>query len=431
MNLSLLEQFEQEHEGPEDPLLICPNSTWHYFVAGARVLLKWNTSHHSKQEPLMLVHKALHHLQENPPLALETMNRSLKHISEKIGISETVLRQARSVAPSKIKFHLAPELMEDMAFISEIQHNARRLYPMAQQVISGPCSRLSRVRIERIFWAIDFSFHAEERFRNLYNNKRSSLEHYRGRDSLEIGTESHWAYGTRLSSRLPNASTCQKLKPLYTKSALLLSARPWSHFARFEILKVTLTIHTVGAFTKWVMFRAKGTSDKDISLTDPSPLGEMRIFHQQNEIDIQLDAHGQGGGRMYIASKDLASVHYDTIFLLEHLFGPALFLTEDLLPNGVIPLVAVEANGTSSERSLHEEERKWLDKCLLSIAAFVKDEESACDKNSCEEVIRSYAVNREGEPSAKGSDTIVTISYNMDKGHGGLWDHQEKSIWFA
>lgn len=442
IDLNILEQYEQEHEGPEDPLLVCPNATTNYFVAGARVLLKWNIFQNAKQEPLTLVQKALRHLKENPSSLLDSepfLNRNLKSMMDKMGILETRLWEARSVPPAQIKFHLTPQLYDDMAFISEIQHTTRQLFPEAKQVVSGPCLRNSRVRIERIFWVIDFSTHMEHRYVRLYDNQNSSSASpmkRKGQGSiLPIGAEEYWGYGIKLinlptddgdSSADNIIMSRRKLKQLYRKSAQLLGTRPWSHFTPLEVLKVTLTIHGVGDVTKLIQFGANHenvTTQVDLSddTTNPTPMGEVRIFHTKEALQMLGDnqwtdhsRHGKGingqtTGSMALISEDLSFVHYDLILLMEHLFGPALLSPE--LPDGIIPLVKAQTSQTT-EQPLSQNEMEWLQLCVLSIVDFVRDEHTFCEKNG-RPIIRSYAVNKEGEPSAKGSDTVVTISYNQ------------------
>jgi hypothetical protein len=70
-----------------------------------------------------------------------------------------------------------------------------------------------------------------------------------------MGTETYYVQGTRLRN-LPDPLSAHfyQLCQLYKAANKLLALRPWSQFASFEILKVTVQKTTTAPFTKSIMF---------------------------------------------------------------------------------------------------------------------------------------------------------------------------------
>jgi hypothetical protein len=234
----------------------------------------------------------------------------------------------------------------------------------------------------------------------------------------------------------------------YQSVIRLLATRPWGRFRGFEILKIAIKNADNNVLsTKWIMFSSDECHEAD-DLSN-SPFGFIQILNTLSEKDYifgrshlfyaaRLFGANVPPDRLFLASESLSHVHYDSILLLEHLFGESLSSPD--LPRGVIPLVEAETGGIpghvgcsqpTSTRSFTDDEMDWVRLVVPSITKFVMEERDSCDPQGGEWT-NTYDIhlNEANSCSSLSQALTVSISYNMGIENGGLWDRDQKWRWF-
>lgn len=243
---------------------------------------------------------------------------------------------------------------------------------------------------------------------------------------------------------------------------MLLASRPWSVFAPFEILKVTITNDDSDEIVRWVMFTGRGGGDggekKDSlfgSMNIQPELSDITNHFGRQEMYLRSGMFGSHHypDRLYVAADPIGHVHYDLIWFLKRLFGNSISpLTsnrfsgrkrikdgEKILDYGVIPSIEVQAGppdhyltddslGRSfSRRPLTEDELKIVSKVSYYCHKFVEErkllgeslEPSTGFERTYPDAFRPYG----------GSDS-VKVEYNLDDKFDGIWNAQQKWMWF-
>ena len=249
----------------------------------------------------------------------------------------------------------------------------------------------------------------------------------------------------------------------YIAAADLLAIRPWSVFAPFEILKVTIKkpASDEDDIVRWVMFSGNGNVDGDEKHL--GPFGGIEIQESLGALKEQFGRSamflkaGMGGphrypDRLFVEANSLGNVHFDTILFLQMLFGPSmkhgspysLYSNADdradpQLPYEVLPTMEVQTGPptdghcyltqdsegrTAGKRPLSLEEFKIVSLVCHACKQFAKEQKKLKVKPGQGVFERTYRLGALQKPK------FVTVSYNMDEEDGGLWNTGQKWRWF-
>ena len=313
--------------------------------------------------------------------------------------------------------------------------------------------------VKRLLWACDLARHMKLRF--LICNQRS--ENYSNRSGMfGFGIDRFFRYGIPLKD-VPQRPT--KWEGTYYYASQLLASRPWSVFAPFEILKVTITKDGEET-TRWVMFTSPHGGNQEGDQKSNSPFGSVQIQPELRELTTHFgreDMYLRSGlveahhypDRLYLSADPIGDVHYDTIFLLRHLFGNSISpLTssrfsgwrqqskgeETILDFGVVPNIEVQtgppdaymtedAMGRSfGRRPPNDDELDIIPKVVYYCHKFV--EERKLLGKSVGPSLGSFERTYPDDFSHSGEPDSVTVTYNLDQKYGGIWDSGRKWMWF-
>lgn len=247
--------------------------------------------------------------------------------------------------------------------------------------------------------------------------------------------------GTANNENLRFDNEFSRYSSVYRIAGQLLCLRPWKIFAPFEALKVTWKRHMFAdEVVRIIHFCSHESHDGDTKSN--SPLGWMEIWDDEREFHNRFGRTNmfiQAGilqteipDRVLVSAECTSNVHYDSILLLEHLFEGALHCPVVELPVGLTTVLQAETGPPDGYprdgrpkgvRPLTNTEMDWVERCVPAIYRFVTEEGERCKPNDGM-VVRSYSTRW-------SSRETVTISYNMDIHHGGLWDPERKWMWFS
>ncbi|KAL7540755.1 hypothetical protein ACHAXR_010357 [Thalassiosira sp. AJA248-18] len=377
------------------------------------------------------------------------------------GIVEEDWGAAVGERPKNIVLHVPLPL--DVVPESELDDFTKKIH------LAFPRAKVSTNRVlkddtsepERLLWACDLARHMVLRF-HIRQGKKESESPVSG--NLGYGIDEFLLHGTKLLKDLPKKPN--SLEGAYYYASLLLAQRPWSIFAPFEILKVTLTKDDEETI-RWVMFNGDSGSGGggDGDSKGKSPFGSIQI--QENLSDLtdhfgRTNMYLQSGmfgshsypDRLFVSSDPIGNVHYDTIFLLKYLFGSSISpLTsqryhgrelekvengEAILDFGVVPNMEVQTGqpdayltsdsiGRSfSRRSLNSDELAIVPKICVYCYKFAKEHKLLGIKPSGGSFERTYPDGF----SCNGGNDSVKVEYNMNQKYGGIWNAERKYMWF-
>lgn len=356
---------------------------------------------------------------------------------------------AVSERPKNICLHipLPPEVVSEN-MMDELTKAIHLAFPHAKVDTNRDLKNDPAQPEKRLLWACDLSNQLELRF-NARGGKTESLAQTSHGD-LGFGIDRFFRCGEPLKDLPENQ---RNVNGAYTHASQLLAFRPWSMFSPFEILKVTITENDKETI-RWVLFSGNDAGG-DGGEKSSSPFGSIRIQENLSDLTAQFGhtamyqrdgmfTHTCYPDRLFIASDPIGHVHYDTIYLLNLLFGNSLSPRTDLLDGnklildfGVIPNMEVQTGRpdqyltedslgrSSGRRKLTNEENAIVTKVCYYCWKFAKEMKLLNIKPSEGAFERTYPNlfndTREGD---------VKVTYNMNQKYGGIWNAEQKWMWF-
>ena len=360
--------------------------------------------------------------------------------------NETEWVAAAKQCPSDIRLHIP--LIDEILSEKDIAKEVQLAFPKANISVNREIALDSNDPEVRLMWGLNFANQMLLRALLRGNGDCTKLEHADNTGAFEFGVNRLYLRGCKLSN-VPNSLDSARYRSVYSVASSLLVLRPWGVLAPFEILKVTVS-EGGKEVTRWVQFASK-EQHGDGSSKSNALFGSAQIQHSFEGLQSSFGRENlllRSGcadsyayrERLFVASDPPVSVHYDTIYLLEKLFGNpfgSLPTTEGDAQKafGWLPSLQVEtgrvehfrtqdALGRSSgSRPLREAEMLLTGKICSALCSFVKDLKE--NRTSKDEVFeRAYPVRFCNKQAS------VKVTYNMDEENGGIWDRKIKWMWF-
>ena len=335
--------------------------------------------------------------------------------------------------PNEIVLHVPlPNEVVSETELDEFTKQIQLAFPKAKVKTNRDLKEDSNQPDIRLLWALELASQMQLRFRI---KDKAEDEDY-GSGKLGLGIDNFHRHGTPLND-VP-----KKIEGAFLYASELLALRPWSIFAPFEILKVTIKYNNEET-VRWVMFMGGG-DQHDGSDKKNSPFGSIQIQEDLSDLTSHFgrsEMYMRSGlmgarlypDRLYISADPIGHVHYDTVFLLKRLFGNSIS-PEYVLDMGITPNMEVQTGRPDAylaedvmgrsfgRRPLNSDELDIVPKLCYYCLKFATECKLIGMKPTMGKFERTY-------PSLFGRAYLndsVTIEYNMDRLHGGIWDSGQK-----
>jgi len=276
-----------------------------------------------------------------------------------------------------------------------------------------------------------------------------------GSGNLGFGIDKFFRFGDPLKD-VPQKPT--KLEGAFYYASQLLALKPWSVFAPFEILKVTITKDNEETI-RWVMCTSHNSGNGSEKSNSPfgsiqiqKDLSDLTTHFGRDEMYLRSGMSGQRHypDRLYVSADPIGNVHFDTIYLLKHMFGNSISPEtsrrfsgtevieggKTILDFGVIPNMEVQTGRPDAyltedsmgrsfgRRPLTSNELDIVPKVCYYCREFAKEHKLLGIKPSGGSFQRTYP-----DAFSRGNDS-VKIEYNLDRKFGGIWNSEQKWMWF-
>ena len=350
-----------------------------------------------------------------------------------LDVEEEDWKSAVEELPNEIVLHVPlPNEVVSETELDEFTKQIQLAFPKAKVKTNRDLKEDSNQPDIRLLWALELASQMQLRFRI---KDKAEDEDY-GSGKLGLGIDNFHRHGTPLND-VP-----KKIEGAFLYASELLALRPWSIFAPFEILKVTIKYNNEET-VRWVMFMGGG-DQHDGSDKKNSPFGSIQIQEDLSDLTSHFgrsEMYMRSGlmgarlypDRLYISADPIGHVHYDTVFLLKRLFGNSIS-PEYVLDMGITPNMEVQTGRPDAylaedvmgrsfgRRPLNSDELDIVPKLCYYCLKFATECKLIGMKPTMGKFERTY-------PSLFGRAYLndsVTIEYNMDRLHGGIWDSGQK-----